>query len=75
MDGEYYGTNGYYGIPEFKEFATRIGIVTEVRLKILLDTLLSNSEKVYAMVDASKLSAEMKEEYKNNYKDKLQRFR
>jgi serine/threonine-protein kinase HipA len=74
-DGEYYGANGYYGIPEFKEFATRIGIVTEVRLKILLDTLLSNSEKVYAMVDASKLSAGMKEEYKNNYKDKLQRFR
>jgi serine/threonine-protein kinase HipA len=75
MDGEYYGAYGHYGLPEFIELASRIGIVAEVRLKILLDILLNNSEKVYAMVDGSKLSAEMKEEYKNSYKDKLQRFR
>ncbi|OQP54320.1 hypothetical protein A4H97_22825 [Niastella yeongjuensis] len=73
IHGEFYSTYGYYGQPEFRELARRIGML-EIRTERIISQILSKSDVVIKMIDHSFLDDKTKKQYKQAYLDKLQRL-
>jgi len=73
MDGKFYSQYGFYGQPEFKTLAAKIGI-QPIRVERVLSQLLTHSDEVMNMIQHSFLSEEIKTKYLNTYQDKLKRL-
>lgn len=73
IKSKFYQEYGYYGRPNFEEFADKIGLVPK-RAQGIMEHLLSKSDEVIAMIAGSFLSASTKEKYIRHYKDKVKRF-
>jgi len=73
LESNFYKVNGYYGRPDFEVLAQKLELVPKRAIHIM-DTLLSNQEKVKDMVQASLLSDRAKEKYLAAYHDKQRRF-
>lgn len=69
----FYEKYGYFGRPDFEEFATRIG-VKPGRAKNIIHELLGKQQQVQAMIKNSFLSKMGKEKYTHCYLDKVRRF-
>jgi len=67
---EAFGAMGYYTLQDFEEFAKLIGIPDKRVIKIF-EFILSQTNKVYELIDRSFLSDNAKEAYKNNYDNRL----
>lgn len=73
MNAPFYSTYGYYGRPDFLEFAKRLGLV-EKRAIAILDEGNRKENEVLAFVDKSLLSPESKLKYGLHFKDKSNRL-
>ena len=73
MEGEFYGTYGFYGQPEFRNLAKRIGILP-VRIERILTQLLTHRDRVEQMIQNSFLNNEAKSNYQKGYHDKVVRL-
>lgn len=73
IDSEFYDVYGCLGLPNFKEFATRLKLVPR-RAERILTTLISHREDVEEMVQQSFLSDSAKTAYLNAYRDKIRRM-
>jgi len=73
MESEFYSKFGYYGKTDFEILAVKIGLIPNRAMNII-NSILSNQNKVIAMIENSFLSIEAKEIYLKNYKEKLIRF-
>jgi serine/threonine-protein kinase HipA len=73
-DGEFYSRYGFFGQPEFRTLAEKIGI-QPIRTERIFAHLLSSQNEVLQMIQHSLLSEETKIQYENNYLDKLSRMR
>lgn len=73
MDSPFYASYGYYGQPEFRALADKIGILPSRREKILTQ-LLSSTDQVEKMVGQSFLSDQAKTKYLSAYHDKISRM-
>lgn len=73
LNGEFYRRHGFFGQPEFKMLAEKIGI-QPIRATRIVTQLLSSKEKVLQMIQDSLLSEATKIQYRNAYLDKLSRF-
>jgi serine/threonine-protein kinase HipA len=73
MESPFYASYGYYGQPEFRALADRIGILPTRRDRILTQ-LLSSTEKVEKMIGHSFLIDQTKAKYLSAYHDKIRRM-
>lgn len=73
MDNAFYNQYGFYGQPEFRTLAEKIGI-QPIRAGRIITQLLNNRGATHTMIDNSFLSEGMKTKYKNAYQDKLRRM-
>lgn len=73
MESPFYASYGYYGQPEFRSLADRIGILP-VRRDRILAQLLSSADQVVQMVNRSFLSGQAKSDYTSAYRDKIKRM-
>jgi serine/threonine-protein kinase HipA len=73
LKSEFYTTYGYYGQADFRNLATRIGILP-VRAMRIITQLLSSREQAEAMIQSSFLNEKAKEQYLQAYRDKLKRL-
>jgi serine/threonine-protein kinase HipA len=74
LDSEFYAQYGYFGQPNFREFAAKIGLIRQ-RAGRIIAQLLSNRDEVNTIVNRSNLKVGIKEKYLNVYKDKLKRMK
>lgn len=65
----FYEMNGFYGVPDFMEFAKRIGVV-EKRAKRFIKQAVDSVPIMEAMLDDSFLSDSSKEKYKASVRDR-----
>lgn len=72
-DGAFYKTYGFFGQPEFRMLAEKIGI-QPVRAGRIVTQLLSSEDDVIQMIQHSLLSDKTKINYQNAYLDKLKRM-
>lgn len=70
MNDEFYNIFGCYGQREFYTLGIKLGILSS-RVERILTQMLSKSNKIYAMIDKSFLSGEIKSKYKEEYQKKL----
>ena len=68
-ESEFFSANGFYGAPDFMEFAKRIGIV-EKRAGRFIREITSHLDEMNEMIDASFLSEEAKVKYKECIHDR-----
>jgi serine/threonine-protein kinase HipA len=73
LAGAFYSRNGFYGQPDFRIFADRIGMQA-VRTNRIFTQLLTQREKVEYLVRRSFLSDEIKDKYLDAYLDKIRRM-
>ncbi len=73
MEGEFYSRYGFFGQPEFRMLAEKIGI-QPIRAGRILTQLLTSRDKVIQMIKYSLLSEETKGKYQKAYFDKLRRM-
>lgn len=73
LDSPFYSAYGYYGRPDFIEFAKRLG-VTEKRSSTILENYINAQEKMVEMIQKSSLSPESKNSYVSTVKDRLFRI-
>ena len=66
---DFFKENGFYGNPDFMEFAKRIGIV-EKRAASFIKNTISHIPKMDEMLDKSFLSMEAKQLYKESIRDR-----
>jgi serine/threonine-protein kinase HipA len=65
-----YEANGFFAYDDFYEFGIRIGLVKK-RLSKILETFMTDHEKVHELINHSFLDDETKLDYEATYKDKL----
>ena len=65
----FYETNGFYGVPDFMEFAKRIGVV-EKRAERFIEQAVDSVPVMEKMLDSSFLSDSGKEKYKASVRDR-----
>ena len=65
----FYEANGFYGSPDFMEFAKRIGIV-ETRARRFIKQAIDSVPAMEEMLDKSFLSEKSKARYKENIRDR-----
>lgn len=70
FETESYKTNAFYAYDDFAAFAKRLGLV-ERRYKRTLETFIAQGGDVEAMIDASQLTDECKDLYKNHVRDRI----
>ena len=68
-ESDYFNTNGFYGAPDFMEFAHRISIV-EKRAERFIRNITSHLSEMEVMIDNSFLSDEAKIKYKESLNDR-----
>lgn len=73
IDSVFYDQYGFFGQPDFRELAAKLGI-QPIRKGRILTQLLTHRDEVVDMVERSFLSEEMKRRYLNAYQDKLRRM-
>ncbi|HEX9509219.1 MAG TPA: HipA domain-containing protein [Puia sp.] len=73
MDSPFYSEFGYYGQPDFRMLADKIGLVP-IRRDRILTQLLSGKDKVQALIRNSLLSEDAKRKYIHAYEDKIARM-
>jgi serine/threonine-protein kinase HipA len=73
MESPFYASYGYYGPPEFRALADRIGILPTRRDRILTQ-FLSATDNVEKMIRQSFLSDQTKTKYLSAYHDKVRRL-
>lgn len=73
IDSNFYNQYGFFGQPNFRELAEKLGI-RPIRTARILSQLLSHRKEVADMIQQSLLSDEMKIKYLNAYQDKLRRM-
>ncbi|MEO8771331.1 MAG: HipA domain-containing protein [Ferruginibacter sp.] len=73
LDSEFYSTFGYFGRSDFETFSGKLGLILK-RARHIIDTILSNQNEVFGMINNSFLSDDAKAKYIHNYKDKIVRF-
>jgi serine/threonine-protein kinase HipA len=73
MDAPFYSAYGYYGRPDFIEFAKRLA-VSEKRASTILESYTNAREKTLEMIRKSGLSPESKNSYVSTVKDRLFRI-
>jgi serine/threonine-protein kinase HipA len=73
LDSPFYSAYGYYGRPDFTEFAKRLA-VTEKRSSTILENYINAQEKTVEMIQKSGLSPESKKSYVSTVKDRLFRI-
>jgi serine/threonine-protein kinase HipA len=74
MDGTFYSQYGFFGQPEFRTLAEKIG-VQAVRAGRILTQLLTHRDEALAMIQRSFLAQGSKDQYRNAYLEKLKRLR
>lgn len=72
-ESPFYATHGYYGRGNFHELARRLGIMPK-RAERILDTFQKKEQAIYALIQHSFLSEEVKITYTNNVRDKIERI-
>lgn len=65
----FYEANGFYGTPDFMEFAKRIGIV-ETRARRFVKQAIDSVPAMEEMLDKSFLSVKCRDRYKENIRDR-----
>ncbi|WP_439554915.1 HipA domain-containing protein [Dyadobacter sp.] len=73
LDTEFYAANGYYGRPDFIDFAQRLGIA-EKRATGILDTFIDLESQAMKFIAGSRLSEESKSNYSNIVRDRHSRL-
>ncbi len=73
MDSPFYSVFGYYGQPDFRTLADKLGII-HLRRDRILTQMLSGTSLVLQMVQNSALSEEAKKKYIDAYQDKVIRM-
>ena len=73
MNSNFYQHYGFYGKPDFIEFAKRLGILQKRAERILLE-FTEKKDLVIELVHQSFLAEEVKEKYVANYRDKMNKF-
>lgn len=73
LEAPFYSAYGYYGRPDFIEFAKRLAI-TEKRASGILDNYINAQEKMTEIIQKSGLSPESKNSYISTVKDRLFRI-
>jgi serine/threonine-protein kinase HipA len=73
LDSKFYQHYGFYGKPNFIEFANRLGILEKRAERILLEFIHKNNN-VVELIQQSFLSEATKQKYIGNYMDKIKRF-
>lgn len=73
IDSTFYQHYGFYGKPDFIEFAKRLGIV-EKRAERILHELTGRKDDVIGLIHQSFLTEDVKEKFIANYIDKINRF-
>ncbi len=73
INSEFYKKYGYFGQPDFRALANKLGLLPK-RTERIITQLLSGKEKVIAMVEGSFLSAGAKKKYTAAYLEKLKRM-
>lgn len=73
IDSEYYQQYGFYGKPNFMEFAKRLGVI-EKRAERILVEFIEMKDIVIDLVYQSFLSDVVKEQYIGNYGEKVRRM-
>lgn len=73
LDAPFYSAYGYYGRPDFIEFAKRLAI-TEKRVSAILENYINAQQKMVEMIQKSGLSPESKNRYVSTVKDRLFRI-
>lgn len=71
--GDFYSRYGYYGQPEFRTLAEKLGI-QPVRAERILTQLLTNRDEVLKRIGLSFLNEETKTKYRAAYLDKIKRM-
>lgn len=72
-DSVFYDTYGYYGRSNFMELAARLGII-ETRAIRIINEFPAKEKQMKALVNASFLSADVKQLYLDNIREKLKRI-
>lgn len=73
LDSAFYNTYGCYGQPDFRELATRMGIIP-ARANRIISQLLLSRDQVENLVNNSFLTEATKAKYLKAYRDKLRRM-
>lgn len=74
VSSTFYSEFGYYGQPNFREFAAKIGLIRQ-RAGRIIAQLLSKRDEVHSIVNRSLLNADTKQKYLSAYSDKLTRMK
>ena len=74
FETEFFRENGFYGVPDFMEFARRIG-VSETRARRAVDDARAALPAMEEMIDASFLSPEAKSRYAELVRDRVSALR
>ncbi len=72
-NSRFYGSYGYFGQPDFRTFAGKLGI-KPIRVQRLLTQMLTGRTEVIALVENSFLPDEQKRAYIDKYEERLRRL-
>lgn len=73
MNSAFYQKYGYYGKPNFIEFAEKLGIV-EIRAERILSEFINKKELAIELINQSFLTEVVKQKYITNYIEKINRL-
>jgi serine/threonine-protein kinase HipA len=74
IDSKFYQHYGFYGKPDFIEFAKRLGIVEKRAEKILFEFIDKKNDAVFRLINQSFLPDDVKQKFVNNYSEKVRRL-
>ncbi len=74
IDSKFYQHYGFYGKPDFIEFAKRLGIVEKRAEKILFEFIDKKNDAVFKLINQSFLPDDVKQKFVNNYSEKVRRL-
>lgn len=74
IDSKFYQHYGFYGKPDFIEFAKRLGIVEKRAERILFEFIDKKNDAVFRLINQSFLSDDVKQKFVNNYSEKVRRL-
>ena len=73
IDSDFYQQYGFYGKPDFLELSKRLGMIQTRAERIILE-FINKKDNVNELVKRSFLSADVKEKYIDNYREKINRL-
>lgn len=74
IDSKFYQHYGFYGKPDFIEFAKRLGIVEKRAERIVLEFIGKKNDAVTELINQSFLSDDIKQRFVYNYSEKVRRL-